>query len=146
MKLLDYNAVLSNLQYKPNFAYTAHKRDGQWWIRVVMLVENSRGRWQQWRVVPIPDEPDEPEVFVAPYYDSGYRVPIPRRIVYGYSPSREVVEVVGSYAIPAYGVGDELAFIEWMRHTFRTMEKHELDEWLKYKGELLNDPHKKAQT
>lgn len=33
-------------------------------------------------------------------------------------------------------------FLRWLRHQIIEMEVHELDEFLRYDGELVNDPHR----
>lgn len=138
MKLLDFNKVLRDLQYKPNVGYRAYERDGMWWIRVIMLVENARAPWRQWDVKPYRQNDEEM------YYDLVRRIPSRFNNIAGYSPSREVIEVVGQYPIPMFAPGEEIAFVGWMRFTLHEMENHETDEWIRYKGELLNDPHKEG--
>lgn len=137
MNSLDYNAVLKDLQYKPNFGYAAYERDDGWWIRIIMLVENARMPWRRWKLDSMPQE----DLWygnrsLGPALSSGI----------GYSPSRLMVEVVGNYAIPPYKPGDEDAFVSWMIDTFKSMEEHETFEWLRYKGELINDPHKEMSA
>jgi hypothetical protein len=138
MKLLNYNQVLQDFQYKPNWAYGAYEREkGEWWIRVIMLVEDSRQPFRPWE--PRSTRPREINFFDD--YDRHHLMA--DRL---YSPVREMIEVVGNYPIPYFGVGDELPFISWMTYTIKSMEQHESDEWLRYKGELLNDPHKEVGT
>lgn len=138
MKTLDFNAVLRDFRYKPNFGYGAYQRDGfggekEWWIRIIMLVENSRDPWKQWELKPVPQDEEL-------WYMDRYMRPTRGA---GFSPSREVIEVVGNYPIPYFEEEHELVFIEWMVRTIKQMEMHETDEWARYKGELLHDPHAK---
>jgi hypothetical protein len=136
-KLLDFNEVLKDFQYKPNFAYGAYEREGHPWIRVIMLVENARTPFQRWEVKPVPDD-ERWEIINDRYYPRG-----PGFI--GYSPSRELIEVVGNYPIPkCFYPGDELNFISWMETIIRRVEEHEVYEWMRYKGELINDPHQEV--
>lgn len=142
MKLLDYNKVLQDFRYKPNFTYHAYERDGRgsdsWWIRIVMLVEDSRKPFRRWEVKK-EYRRDEYDFFADFDYGRPHLPPTPMI----YSPSREMIEVMGSYPIPkCFFEGDDQEFISWMVHTIRMMEEHETDEWLRYKGELINDPHK----
>jgi hypothetical protein len=135
MKQLDFNAVLRDFQYKPNVRFGAYERDGKWWIRIIMYVENAREPWRPWELKSMPQDDTY-------YYDSFMRLP-PRSHGVGYSPSREMIELTGNYVIPpAFFEGDEENFVSWMVYTIKGMEDHESDEWLRYKGELLNDPHK----
>lgn len=138
-KLLDFNAVLKDFRYKPNVRYGAYERDGKWWVRIVMFVENARGPWAPWELTPYPDNRGEYE-----YINDFMRIPKGPSGV-GWSPSREMMELTGQYAIPPmFHAGDDLLFVEWMVHQIKGFEDHETDEWLRYKGELINDPHKEV--
>lgn len=138
MRELDFNKVLRDFQYKPNVGFHAYEKYGQWWIRIVMLVEDARAPFRPWEPKPVPE--DE-----FGYFDNDYR----RRYHYpssgnvGYSPSRELMEVVGNYAIPPFVEGDDDNFVSWLVYSIKSVESHEQDEWLRYKGELINDPHKR---
>jgi hypothetical protein len=133
-ELLDFNAVLQDFQYKPNFGVKAIKQNDEWWVRIVMIVEDSRKPFRPWTVEQRPRD----EYFN--YHDLAYRPPLLNSV--GYSPSREVTEVVGNYVIPTFVHNEELIFIEWLVQCVRMLEDHETFEWLRYKGELINDPHK----
>lgn len=136
-KMLDFNAVLRDFQYKPNFSYGAYEREDKPWIRVIMLVENARVPFLRWEVSPDPQDNN------LHWLDS-YSLP-PARNGVGWSPSRELIEIVGNYPIPmSFFPGDEKRFIDWMVTIIRRMEDHETFEWLRYKGELINDPHKEV--
>jgi hypothetical protein len=37
---------------------------------------------------------------------------------------------------------DEAVFLGWVRHQLIKAEMHELDEFFRYRGILVNDPHK----
>jgi hypothetical protein len=139
MDLLNYSRVLQDFRYKPNFSCRAHERDSlrvsdtEWWVKIVMLVENSRAPFQPWALMPEMREPD----FMDFYRDN--------RVFNngaGRSPSRKVIEIEGNFRIPYFEEQDELLFVEWMVCKIREMEDHETFEWLRYKGELINDPHK----
>lgn len=132
---LDFRRVLKDFQYKPNFGFGIYEQDGKWWIRIIMMVEDSRQAFRPWTV-----EQRSQEEFYG--YDIGYRPPV--RTIIGYSPSRELVEVVGTYIIPPYveGPDQEQMFVQWLVDMVRDIEDHETFEWLRYKGELINDPHK----
>lgn len=139
MKTLDFNKVLRDFQYKPNFRCAAYEREkGEWWVRIVMFVEDSRKPLEPWDPQPYPVS--QRDLYFE--YDIVYnRYRTPEAPEY-YSPSRAVIEVMGNYPIPKYFEGDDEAFVSWMVYTIREVEKHEQDEWFRYKGELLNDPHK----
>jgi hypothetical protein len=140
MTLLDYNKVLRDMQYKPNVEFGAFFQEGDWHIRIVMMVENSRAPFKMWNLEQVQGR--ESDFFVDHYNRStnAYRY-VPDVPKY-YSPSREVIEVVGTYAIPHFVDGEEDMFVEWMVMTIKSLENHEIDEWICYKGELINDPHK----
>lgn len=133
MKLLDYNKVLRDFQYKPNFEFKAYERVGKWWILVAMVVEDARAPFQKWELKPYPEE----DVwFGNDWYDRRPRSGV------GYSPSRELTKVTGNYVIPEFVDGEDDRFVEWLVYNVRKVEDHETFEWLRYKGELINDPHK----
>lgn len=135
MRTLDFNKVLQDFQYKPNFTFGAYRRDGRWWIRVVMLVEDARKPFERWEVKPAPQDQDEFTWYMDRFIPSS-----PNGV--GFSPSRELVRVEGNYFIPEFIEGEDDRFVQWMVSTVRRLEDHETFEWLRYKGELINDPHK----
>lgn len=141
MNELDYNKVLQDFQYKPNFGYYTFKSMEECRIRITMWVENSRSTWKQWDIHT--EQWQNGGMFAD--YDVAYNYTryIPPTTK-NYSPSREVIEVVGTFVIPpdAFLEGDEDSFISWVVFTIKAMEDHETNEWARYKGELLNDPHK----
>lgn len=138
LKQLDYNKVLLDFQYKPNFAYGAYTREDKPWIRVIMLVENARKPFRKWEVKPDPQ--DDGEIYLNRWELLRYP---PASTGVGWSPSRELIEVVGNYPIPmCFSPEHADNFISWMVTIIRRMEDHETFEWLRYKGELINDPHK----
>lgn len=134
------NSVLRDLRYKPNFSYGAHKdARGVWWIRITMWVENSRNPMVPWEIkrgVSRGSAFDDYDV------DRFYDRFIPSEPEEWYTGPRPLIEVVGNYPIPYFELGQEDLFVEWFKRTIRVMEDHETDEWLRYKGELLHDPHK----
>lgn len=137
MSELDYSQVLRDLQYKPNFAYGVYQNKGWWMVRIIMLVEDARAPFRKWELTPLPQDREE-LWFGTAWFD---QMPKPAKGV-GYSPSREMMEVVGNYRIPYFEPGDEDTFVQWMISCFRAVEDHEFFEWARYKGELINDPHK----
>lgn len=145
MSLLDFNKILrEDWQYKPNFGFGAYMNGDHPWIRIVMLVENSREPFRQWEVKAEPARRElyfEDFEFSIDYNATRY---IPKKTFVGYSPSRELVEIMGQYPIPYFEEGDEATFIEWLLRTVWEMEKHEMYEWARYKGELVDDPHKEV--
>lgn len=139
MKELDYAAVLRDFQYKPNFAFSLYKREDKWWFKVEMAVEDSRLPFKPWELKPMSQEREE-RYFGHDWYD---RMP-PRSNGIGYSPSREMTLVQGNYVIPlCFSEGDDDYFLSWVVNAVRQVEEHETDEWMRYKGKLINDPHKR---
>ncbi len=133
LETLNFNKVLQDFQYKPNFYFVVYQVEGEWWIRITMLVENSREPFKPWEVKP---EPQDDRL----HWMDSFDLP-PARMITMWSPSREVIEVQGRYPIPYFGPEDELPFVSWLVHTTKHIEEHEQDEWLRYKGELIRDPH-----
>lgn len=84
MKTLDFNKTLRDFQYKPNFGYGAYERNGMWWIRVIMLVENAREPFRKWELGTVPER--------IQFGRDWYELPPSRGV--GFSPSREMIEVV----------------------------------------------------
>jgi hypothetical protein len=140
-KMLDFNKVLLDFQYKPNFMIRAYNRENRPWILITMLVENARQPLRPWEVKP---HPQDTEI----YYDRWRPLAFPEGpSTIGYSPSREMIEVSGNYPIPlCFYPGDEDNFISWLVLQVKGVEEHEMDEWLRYKGELIRDPHKEIGT
>jgi hypothetical protein len=51
------------------------------------------------------------------------------------------VQISASYPVPYY-LPDEEAFLHWLRgYVINAVEQHESDEWFRYEGVLVNDPH-----
>lgn len=132
--MLDYQKVLSEFTYKPNFSIRISKQEGQWRLLITMWVEDSRGPISPWLIEQRPRE------FESVFVDDGlyrrFNTPIA-----GYSPSRPLVQVNGNFVIPPFEEGYEHLFLEWLVSMIRMLEDHEIDEWARYKGELLHDPH-----
>jgi hypothetical protein len=42
---------------------------------------------------------------------------------------------------PTYSADDDEAILAWVRHCIHEWEVHEADEWLRYQGEHVHDPH-----
>lgn len=136
MNELNYRELVKNFRYKPNVFFEVLKGadDFHWMLRITMYVEDSRAPLVPWDLWPESDwRSGYGELDVAS--NSFIRR---ERIL---SPSREVIRVTGTYTIPPY-LPDEKALQWWMRDIVRALEDHETDEWLRYNGELLNDPHK----
>lgn len=136
-KSLDFVSILKDFQYKPNFAISAYEIDGEWRIRISMAVEDARKPFNPWVLKPMPQDED--------YFINDYaRMRRPSNGI-GYSPSREMTEVMGNFIIPPFVEDDgEESFLRWLMYTVKEVEMHEIDEWARYKGELLNDPHKEV--
>jgi len=66
-----------------------------------------------------------------------------------YHPER-TIPIGARLIVPPYVAyeKDANAFRRWLEHNLDEMERHERREWLRYDGELVNDPHKvtKAKT
>lgn len=137
MKDLDYRKIMDNFQYKPNFGFHIFNSfDGRGkMLKVVMMVENSRGPFRPWEIKPIPQDEEA-------WYSERWLDKPPRGPEVGYSPSRALVELSGNYAIPPFVEGDDDLFIQFVIGCIKKVEDHEMFEWLRYKGELIDDPHK----
>ena len=56
---------------------------------------------------------------------------------------RPLIRIVQKLALPPWLWGNgEAAAIDWMHRSIRKMEVLETDEWFRFKGELVFDPHK----
>lgn len=133
-----FRQVINDFQYKPNFGIGLYEADGQWRIRIVMWVENSRVPFQQWEI----KEGRQQSNGMFDDYDIEYNryryvPPTPQF----FSPSREVIEVQGVFVIPPFGPENEKEFLTWLIYQVKGVEQHETDEWIRYKGELVDDPH-----
>lgn len=54
----------------------------------------------------------------------------------------QMIEVVHPTVIPDAAIGDEIYMLSFIRHCLITLAIHEVDEWFRYRGELVNDPHR----
>lgn len=57
---------------------------------------------------------------------------------------RKTVVVNQKLSLPPRWHGEEYA-LDFIRSVIRKMEDHEVDEWIRYRGELVFDPHKEDQ-
>lgn len=66
--------------------------------------------------------------------------------------SPNLIPVVGEFAAPFMpdldGSDDMLedVYLHWIRDAIQFMEKHEIDEWIRYKNELPFDPHRRSDN
>ena len=114
--LLNYEEVLSKVTYKPNVNLSVYGAGDVWKLRVQMWIEDSRKPLERWEVRP--------------------------RSMQYFGPQRPLESVSRTICIPMFVKGDEHGFLNWIRYVLLDMENHELDEWFRYNGELVNDPHK----
>jgi hypothetical protein len=108
-----------NFSYKPNFAFAVESNIGldrlYPKVRITMMVPDSR--------IPLPENEHVHALNVT-----GVRKNIP------------LIPIMLDVSLGPYH-SDEYA-LEFMRFNIREMEDHEIDEWIRFKGELVNDPHK----
>lgn len=52
----------------------------------------------------------------------------------------QLIPIVSTY--PTYHVRDRDQFRRWVRSCIERLERHEQMEWLRYDGELIEDPHR----
>lgn len=62
---------------------------------------------------------------------------------YGLARHIPLVPITASYVLDHW-INEEYAK-HYIRDLLRRMEDHEIDEWLRYNGELINDPHEGEQ-
>ena len=118
MKQTEWEEFFSKVKYKPNFTleYTYLIDFDQEKLTITMRVPDSRD----------PRNWDEP-----PSVSAIYGPEDPRRI--------PLVPVTASFMLEFWH-GERYAK-DWLRSVLRQLEDHELDEWFRYEGELVNDPH-----
>lgn len=129
-KLLDYRAFLKRFTYKPNFGFFHFERDGKQWVKILMYVEDSRAPFRPWAVAGMDDD--------MGYTGSSYN-PFKKMM---YAEARPVMLVEGTYVLPTLMPGDEEMFKHFLIGCIHNIEKHEMYEWAKLDGELIDDPHK----
>jgi hypothetical protein len=112
----SWSEFFSKIRYKPNFTidYSNAINFDRESIIVKMLVPDSR----------------DPDNFVKAQPMVGW----------GHEARRIPLLPVTSTFILEQWHGEEYAK-GWLRNVLRQMEDHELDEWLRYEDELMNDPH-----
>lgn len=128
--LLHPGEVLADFRYKPNFRFSAEWLGRRWLIVVEMWVEDSRAPFNPWEL--------NANWTIQKKDDFTHNAP--KRIVL--SPNRQLTPVTSRNSMPDFEKGDEQMFIAWLVRVLWSMEQHEIDEWVRYKGELVNDPHK----
>lgn len=112
----NWKDFFEKIQYKPNvtIAYENVGYLGSERITVTMYVPDSR-------------DPRN----LAPSQDEVARGLPPRRV--------PLVPITASYFLDPWYSEDYSK--HYIRDVLRRMEDHELDEWLRFDGKLLNDPH-----
>ncbi len=55
---------------------------------------------------------------------------------------RPIIPIVGRYPVPSTVIGDPDLFAEWLKSRLSDSEYHELREWFRRDGDLVDDPHK----
>jgi hypothetical protein len=56
------------------------------------------------------------------------------------------ITIVHRTIVPTYALQDEQHAIAFIRQCLVNMEVHELDEWIRYRGEQLRNPHEPGDT
>ena len=57
----------------------------------------------------------------------------------------QIVEFVMKRMVPEY-LHDEDMFLKWVKHTLTEAEVHEMREFFRFDGELVDDPHKAVKV
>lgn len=71
----------------------------------------------------------------------GVRLQIRRKVEDTYNPGR-MITVIFNATLPEFGgMVDEAEALLYVRQEIHIMEKHEADEWIRYKGEMIFNPH-----
>jgi hypothetical protein len=130
--------MLSNFTYKPNFGFTYYQHNDLWNVRIMMYAEDARQPLKMWQLTPHEQRPGYDDYFL----DFDARRFRPENRSEGWSPSREQILIQGIFIVPPGLEDDEKNLLRWMIDMFRQVETHEQDEWFRYKGVLVNDPHK----
>lgn len=69
-----------------------------------------------------------------------------RRVPDSTRPDHPMVKVIAAVIVPPpMRTGNGYTFLQWVKGEIRKQEIHEMDEFLRYKGELLHDPHHRDQ-
>jgi hypothetical protein len=125
---------IGRYSYKPNFRMMLlppHDpgSTGQWMLKVRMRVPDSR--------VPIQRKRSPVGDWLGSYGGDDYDLRFRRDE--DIDVAGPLASVQGIYAIPHYIDREE--FRRWLIHQLQLLEEHELREWLRYDGELIDDPH-----
>ena len=106
-----------------------------WMLHLQMRVPDSRSSIQR----PV----DDIQVYYrTEYEDSVFDDRLLSRLRdSGYDKAGPTITVQGRYAIPRFFQGEREQFRIWLTHTLMALEEHEMREWLRYDGELVDDPH-----
>lgn len=95
----------------------------------------SKVRYRNWRFTL--EESDHDDHFG--YYVSLRIATSPVMDAYG---SGQEIGLQSSSTIPIYSMHTGRHIAEWVRRAIRDMEQHEADEWFKFDGKRIFNPHK----
>ena len=135
MEYVQVLSILNRVSYKPNFEISCRPSDDEWMGPAVLHI-----------IMYVPDSTlDYPKVTVE--RDVRYQRVADRALMTGLHYRLQptgVIPVSGSRYVPAHL--PEEHFLGWLRHVLVEMEHHELDEWFKLDGVVLNNPHKVSDS
>lgn len=134
LSLAQVLALMEDFTYKPNWSFHVATYDHQVRIMAQMWVPDSTRPFRPARVDGDYDE-------VALFGDSRLARSIRTR---EYLDQQEVIKVSGQFQVPPLLPRNR--FYAWLRGVIADMETHELDEWFKVKGVVVNDPHAKDRV
>ena len=116
--------MLSQFSYKPGWQFDLHRRPevGGVMLTISLMVEDSRRGPNQ----------------IPRYREMTLTAGEPFRIE-----RDDLIPISGSYVVDRYATEgrDEDRFLRWLHSRITSVERHETDEWFRFKGRLVHDPH-----
>jgi hypothetical protein len=94
----------------------------------------------------------KPSVTLKTYHDVNPRLQVLEVVVDGpdsrdwQAPDRRNITIVHRTVVPDYALMNNDHAIAFIRQCLLNMEVHELDEWVRYRGEQLRNPHEPGDT
>lgn len=121
--------------YKPDTSFELRPKDecdpGVGWITIAMFVPDSTARHRSMD-------------FTYRDYNEIYSYGNDARLYRAYPAGRpsvthEVIPIIGKFMIPNYL--SPFTFKAWLRSIVGSLEAHEIDEWFKFDGVPMHNPH-----
>lgn len=129
LELSEIEDIIERVSYKPQSNLHVRYKNAEPLLQVTVYVPDSHA--------PPEGTPKMPDVRTFLTGD-GLSSSLSCLEVHGPAPLIPVGIAIG---IPYAAMVDKEWLLRWVRGVLKDLEAHEVDEWFKYKGKMVNDPH-----